>query len=123
MTQLCLFDVVTPATPVIVPATPNKSDSPADLPQTAAVGARDSASRDLVALAEQIREGQNQMAANQRAEDRVSRIGDLAQAVLRRHDLVARRRAAAASRASLASSELADSPVSRVRIDEIQVAS
>ncbi|EMI54346.1 hypothetical protein RSSM_04225 [Rhodopirellula sallentina SM41] len=51
----------------------------------------------MLRLAQLIRNGRDQMEAQSRVRSRpVQSIGDLAQAVLLRHDLVARRRAAAA---------------------------
>lgn len=69
MTQLSLFDHLSPS-PVAA-----------------------STNVDLIALAHKIRAGREQLAARDRRENRISRIGDLARSVLVRHDLVARRRA------------------------------
>ena len=56
----------------------------------------------LSRLATLVRDGQAQMKAqSQRRSRPIQSIGDLAQSVLLRHDLVARRRAAAASPASV----------------------
>ncbi|TWT92596.1 hypothetical protein [Neorhodopirellula pilleata] len=79
MTQLTLFADLTPgAVPVPAPVVVPKADE----------------ANGLMQLAELIRQGREQMQAQARRRSRpVQSIGDLAQAVLLRHDLVARRRA------------------------------
>ncbi|EMB16768.1 MULTISPECIES: hypothetical protein [Rhodopirellula] len=89
MTQLSLFDAIAPVSPVI-----------ASVSATAAPKSNGS-DNSLLALAELIREGREQLESQRASTERpIQRIGDLAQAVLRRHDLVARRRAASQQKAS-----------------------
>lgn len=91
MTQLSLFAdlALNSATAaVVVPIPPS---SAAQKSGTAKAPQQDT----LMKLAELIRQGRDQMEAQSRRRNRpVQSIGDLAQAVLMRHDLVARRRAA-----------------------------
>jgi len=106
MTQLTLFTDLTPRavsgaisgavsvpTPVVesVPVVVSKAE------RAGQAAARPNVSKDsgnLMQLAELIRQGREQMQAQARRRSRpVQSIGDLAQAVLLRHDLVARRRA------------------------------
>ncbi|WDQ16921.1 hypothetical protein [Rhodopirellula sp. P2] len=93
MTQLSLFDAIAPTSPVIA------SVSVTAAPKTK--GANNGSESTLLALAELIRQGREQLEAQRSSTERpIQRIGDLAQAVLRRHDLVARRRAASQQKAS-----------------------
>lgn len=137
MTQLSLFDAIAAhsavpvaiTTPVATPAsatppasvTPPATDVSSTPPSTAASGTK------LLALAELVRQGRQQMLDRSRSPQEIHRIGDLAQSVLRRHDLVAQRRAAAqkTQETSLIATkdEFADLAVQDRRIDEIQVAS
>ncbi|PHQ33575.1 hypothetical protein [Rhodopirellula bahusiensis] len=93
MTQLSLFDAIAPISPVIAPA------PAAAAPKTN--NTSNGSDNTLLALAALIREGREQIEAQRASTERpIQRIGDLAQAVLRRHDLVARRRAASQQKAS-----------------------
>lgn len=88
MTQLTLFTDLAPST---VPVVVSKAESPKKNEARSNVSGE---SGSLLQLAELIRQGRNQMEAQARRRSRpVQSIGDLAQAVLLRHDLVARRRA------------------------------
>lgn len=108
MTQLSLFDAIAPVSPVIasVSATAAPATHTAPAPQSSvmpiiAASKSNGSDNTLLALAELIREGREQLKAQQASTERpIQRIGDLAQAVLRRHDLVARRRAASQQKAS-----------------------
>ncbi|EGF27805.1 hypothetical protein [Rhodopirellula baltica] len=102
MTQLSLFDAIAPVSPVIasVSATAAPATQSSVMPIIAASKSNGS-DNTLLALAELIREGREQLKAQRASTERpIQRIGDLAQAVLRRHDLVARRRAASQQKAS-----------------------
>ncbi|MBB3207799.1 hypothetical protein FHS27_003626 [Rhodopirellula rubra] len=106
MTQLTLFSDLT-ASPV--PVSPSISSSsgqsvaPKDCSSAAADAPRATESKSgeqdtLLKLATLIRDGRAQMEAQSRVRSRpIQSIGDLAQSVLLRHDLVARRRAAASA--------------------------
>ncbi|MCC9642663.1 hypothetical protein LOC71_10280 [Rhodopirellula sp. JC740] len=108
MTQLSLFDAIAPVSPVVVPASAVTASEPAassaSKPSSASSndsGRTDDSGTSLLALAELIREGREQLAAHRGTTQRpIQRIGDLAQAVLHRHDLVARRRAASRQKAN-----------------------
>jgi hypothetical protein len=101
MTQLSLFDAIAPISPVIasapVTAAPQTNANTPGGTNHASQGTDNS----LLALAELIRQGREQLESQRASTERpIQRIGDLAQAVLRRHDLVARRRAASQQKAS-----------------------
>ncbi|MCM2372220.1 hypothetical protein [Aporhodopirellula aestuarii] len=110
MTQLTLFSDLTtslaPAAPVVAPVVAPTS-SAAEAPQTG--GEKKSEQDTLLKLATLIRDGRAQIEAQSRSRSRpVQSIGDLAQSVLLRHDLVARRRAVAAeNRAAAVRDEVA----------------
>ena len=90
MTQLNLFDTTFSAA-VVLPSRPestNRSEAPAGAERQ-----RDDHS--LRQLAELIRQGREQLQGQRGRERAIQPIGQLAQEVLRRHDLVSRRRAAA----------------------------
>lgn len=90
MTQLNLFDTESPVTP----ASSRQQHS----------GGQDS----LLVLAELIRQGRDQIEAQARRRGQpIQQIGDLAQAVLYRHDLVAHRRAAAVNAAATSVGQVA----------------
>jgi hypothetical protein len=102
MTQLSLFADLTnslPANPtVVVPVIATKNAVSTPKPVQVAKAEQDS----LLRLAELIRDGRAQMEARTQARSRpIQSIGELAQAVLQRHDLVARRRAKAVQQAAM----------------------
>lgn len=101
MTQLSLFDAITPNSMTPGSMTPGQPAMvPVVIPVIAASKQAGSDST-LLALAELIRQGRQQLEAERADTSRpIQRIGDLAQAVLQRHDLVARRRAASQQKAS-----------------------
>ncbi|MFG0267433.1 MAG: hypothetical protein ACF8AM_20125 [Rhodopirellula sp. JB055] len=111
MTQLSLFDAIAPISPVVASA-PVTSAPVTSAPVVAAPQANDNTpsgsnhashgtDNSLLALAELIRQGREQLESQRASTERpIQRIGDLAQAVLRRHDLVARRRAASQQKAN-----------------------
>ena len=134
MTQLTLFADLAPGvvlvpSPVVVPQAQKGDSTTSRLITSSESEATSSDSKGLMQLAELIRQGREQMQAQARRRSRpVQSIGDLAQAVLLRHDLVARRRARSNSRGTASSpltgagiasrqADLADTP------SEVHVAS
>ncbi|WP_236621241.1 hypothetical protein [Rhodopirellula sallentina] len=98
MTQLTLFsDLATSIAPTAPQSAIENTASPEATNASPTSQPKNGEQDTLLRLAQLIRNGRDQMEAQSRVRSRpVQSIGDLAQAVLLRHDLVARRRAAAA---------------------------
>lgn len=90
MTQLNLFDAGLSAAVVLPPRA-----EPAGEPKSHRIPSGGPETTSLKELAELIRQGREQLQGQRRRENTIQPIGQLAQQVLWRHDLVARRRAAA----------------------------